>query len=139
LVVVDHFCLSHDPLHNKAVPTNRIKKLWEMVEGGASWNQRYYQLVRDRLHRMGVIRIIDRNHTTGKAWRWESGEAFPEDTWKDEQRKFREKHRLPSGDSGEQIICSRENKVHNTLYQDAPQISPFSGENTLVRPPPWLE
>ena len=31
LVVAD-FCLQQDPLENKAVPTNRIKKLWAMVD-----------------------------------------------------------------------------------------------------------
>ena len=59
-MVVADFCLQQDPLHNQAVPTNRIKKLWEMVEGGAAWNQQYYQIVRERLHRMGVIEIVDR-------------------------------------------------------------------------------
>ena len=67
LAVAD-FCLREDPLENKAVPTSRIKKLWEMVPGGAAWNQRYFQVVRERLHRMGVIRICDRNHESGKAW-----------------------------------------------------------------------
>jgi ABC-type branched-subunit amino acid transport system substrate-binding protein len=60
LVVAD-FCLQQDPLHNQAVPTNRIKKLWKFVEGGAAWNQQYYQIVRERLHRMGVIRIAHKN------------------------------------------------------------------------------
>ena len=76
LVVAD-FCLQQDPLENKAVPTNRIKKLWAMVEGGAAWNQRYYQVVRDRLHRLGIIRITDRHHDNGKAWRWDTGTNLP--------------------------------------------------------------
>ena len=71
LVVAD-FCLQQDPLENKAVPTNRIKKLWKMVAGGAAWNQQYFQIVRERLHRMGIIRIFDRQHHSGKAWRWEA-------------------------------------------------------------------
>ena len=52
LVVAD-VCLAQDPLDNNAVPTNRFKKIWAMVEEGASWNQSYYQIVRDRLDRDG--------------------------------------------------------------------------------------
>ena len=48
------FCLKTDPLSNRAVPTNRIKKIWAMVKDGCPWNQKHYRIVRDRLHRMGV-------------------------------------------------------------------------------------
>lgn len=134
LVVAD-LCLKQDPLSNHAVPTNRIKKIWEMVEGGATWNQTYYQLVRDRLNRMGVIRITDKKHTAGKAWRWESGSEFPLDSWKEEEKKLKE--RLPSGDSEERIVSYREKKVHNTLYQNTLENPSSWVENLLVRPPPW--
>jgi hypothetical protein len=133
-LAVAEFCLKQDPLGNKAVPTNRIKKIWEMVEGGASWNQRYYQLVRDRLHRLGVIRITDRNHYPGKAWTWEVGQNFPADSWKEEQRIL--KGRLPSSDPGDRIICNGREKVHNTLYQDAQQNHRSCCVVPLVRPPP---
>ena len=99
LVVAD-FCLQQDPLDNKAVPTNRIKKLWKMVTGGAAWNQQYFQIVRERLHRMGIIRIFDRQHHSGKAWRWEASDSFPADDYRKEQRKLRERSRLRTGVAG---------------------------------------
>jgi hypothetical protein len=132
-LAVAEFCLRQDPLGNSAVPTNRIKKLWAMVEGGANWNQRYYQIVRDRLDRMGVITITDRDHHPGKAWRWESGGSFPEGSWKEEQRKLRERSRQPSGDG---MVRYRERKVHNTLYQDGRDFEPIDATIPLVRAPP---
>lgn len=132
LAVVE-FCLRHDPLGNKAVPTNRIKRLWGMVEGGASWNQHYYQIVRERLERMGIITITDREHEPGKAWRWEAGRDFPEGSWKEEQRKLKERVKHLSGD---EVELNRERMVHNTLYQNAAVSEPIQATIPLVRPPP---
>lgn len=132
-LAVAEVCLRHDPLGNKAVPTNRIKKLWAMIENGANWNQNYYQIIRDRLDKMGIITITDRNHEHGKAWRWESGEDFPEGTWKEEQRKLRERGKRSSGDD---MVMNREKKVHNTLYQDALVFGPIAATIPLVRAPP---
>jgi hypothetical protein len=141
-LAVVNFCLQQDPLANKAVPTNRIKKLWEMVEGGAAWNQQYYQVVRDKLNRMGIIRIFDRKHRTGKAWRWESGECFPEQDYREEQRRLREEARMPTGEAGSYrdlvgIKNTVQNfKVHNTPYGDGGGISRLQGEIAEVRGPP---
>jgi hypothetical protein len=141
LAVAD-FCLREDPLENKAVPTNRIKKLWAMVEGGAAWNQRYYQVVRERLHRMGIIRITDRHHDNGKAWRWEAGDVFPSTDYREEQRKCREKLRIGVGEAGSfRDLVSITNivmnyKVHNTLYQDGERIWGLREESPEVRGPP---
>ena len=99
-LAVAQFCLKQDPLENKAVPTNRIKKLWTMVDGGAAWNQTYFQIVRDRLDRMGMIQIFDRKHESGKAWRWESTDSFPADNYREEQRKLRERSRIRTGIAG---------------------------------------
>ena len=138
LIVAD-FCLNHDPLDNKAVPTSRIKKLWSMVAGGAPWNQRYFQIVRDRLDRMGVVRIFDRNHQTGKAWRWEAGANFPAGSWKEEQRKLKCKKR-GLGKPFEEFIAVAtnvlKNKLHNTLYQTDARFSDVSAPSPVVRPPP---
>ena len=140
LAVAD-FCLREDPLDNKAVPTNRIKKLWEMVKGGAPWNQRYFQLVRERFHRMGVIRICDRNHENGKAWRWDAGEGFPSEDYREEQRECRERCRL-RGEAGSfrDLVnvkrSGRDCKVHNTLYKDAGEIPGLREQIAEVRPPP---
>lgn len=132
-LAVAEFCLRHDPLGNKAVPTNRIKKLWAMVEGGANWNQRHYQIIRDRLDRMGVIAITDRDHEPGKAWRWESGQDFPEGSWKEQQRKCKERVRHLVGD---EIELNRERNEHNTLYQYGPDFGPIQATVPLVRAPP---
>ena len=141
-LVVAEFCLQQDPLDNKAVPTNRIKKLWAMVEGGAAWNQQYFQIVRERLHRMGIIRIFDRQHHSGKAWRWEATDSFPADDYRKEQRKLRERSRLRTGVAGSyrDLVAGtrtiRELKVHNTLYHNADEISGLQAEMAEGRAPP---
>ncbi|QDT48888.1 hypothetical protein Pan258_29350 [Symmachiella dynata] len=145
--VPDHFietfmevadvCLNSDPLENKAVPTNRIKKLWAMVEGGAAWNQKYFQIVRDRLDRMGVIRITDRHHQEGKAWRWVAGSEFPSDSWKEHQQRYRVK--ILKGEAQELCLVKNKlenNKVHNTLYQIQSDFQSVSPLEPAVRPPP---
>ena len=111
VLTVAEFCLSTDPLSNKAVPTNRIKKIWGMVKGGATWNQKYYQIVRDRLHRMGVISIFDRKHHVGKAWRWSVAKIMPAGNWKEEQRRLKEEHRVQAELDSEEIE-SKQNNVH---------------------------
>jgi hypothetical protein len=141
LVVAD-FCLQQDPLSNKAVPTNRIKKLWKFVEGGAAWNQQYYQIVRERLNRLGVIQIVDRQHASGKAWRWEAGESCPSDDYRKEQRKLRERSRLRTGEVGSYcdlatgITSNREVRLHMTLYHESAQISGLQVEMVEGRAPP---
>ena len=140
-LVVAEFCLQQDPLSNQAVPTTRMKKIWGMVKDGAPWNQKYFQIVRDRLHRMGVIRIFDRQHSVGKAWRWESGDDFPEESLGEQQRKLREKCELPAGDPISLVeflsdIRSKNNNLHNTLYYDETQISAICLPNLQIRPPP---
>jgi hypothetical protein len=141
-LTVAHFCLSTDPLSNRAVPTNRIKKIWGMVKDGAAWNQKYFQVVRDRLNRMGIISIFDRQHHAGKAWRWSVGNSFPEHSWKEDQRKLKEELRLPAelAKSFEEIVAvdsdNDNNNLHNTLYHDEAQISAVSEPDEQVRPPP---
>ncbi len=137
-LTVINFCLKDDPLQNQAVPTNRIKKIWNMVRGGSSWNQKYFQVVRNRLHRLGVVSIFDREHHVGKAWKWEVGKNMPTDSWREDQRKLRDEHRLPSelDKSFEDLISNRENE-HNTLYQLVGDFSVPSPSNKEVRPPPW--
>ena len=90
---------------------------------------------------MGVIRILDKKHRTGKAWRWESGD-FPSEDYREDQRKAKEKLGLPTGEAGDYrdlmgVTTSVRNfKVHNSLYQDAEGISGFQQEIAEVRGPP---
>ena len=136
LVVAD-LCLNRDPLDNKAVPTNRIKKLWDMVKDGAAWNQQYFQIVRDRLERMGVVQIIDRKHRAGKAWRWDVGSEFPAESWKAHQQKHQEK--ILRGEAEELSVDRNKlenNKGHNTLYQIEAGFREVSPIEPAVRPPP---
>lgn len=141
LVVAD-FCLNVDPLDNKAVPTNRFKTLWKMVEGGACWNQRFFQIVRDRLHQAGVLRIFDRNHESGKAWRWDVGPNFPARSWKEEHRRLKERSKPLRGPalSFEELAASSNvvlnNLQHKALYQTDCRILGVSGRETHARPPP---
>ena len=140
-LAVAEFCCRTDPLDNKAVPTNRIKKIWAMVKDGSPWNQKYFQVVRNRLHRMGVISIFDRQHHVGKAWRWESGENFPEESLGQQQRKLKAKCQLPPGDPislvGFLVDIDRENNnMHNTLYYDESKNLAVSEPDEQVRPPP---
>jgi hypothetical protein len=134
-MVVADVCLNQDPLENKAVPTTRIKKLWGMVCGGAPWNQRYFQIVRDRLDRMGVIRIFDRKHSTGKAWKWEAG-SFPLGSFKEAQRKLKRKGLGLTLSFELENTFEKNNKVHNTLYETGGQILGSWTRQPVVRPPP---
>jgi hypothetical protein len=106
-----------------------------MVKGGATWNQKHYQIVRDRLHRMGVISIFDRKHHVGKAWRWSVGKNMPAGNWKEEQRRLKEEHRVPAELNSEEIE-SKQNNVHKTLYYNECPISTVSLPDEQVRPPP---
>jgi hypothetical protein len=140
LAVAD-FCLNHDQLENKAVPTNRFKKLWGMVKNGAAWNQSYFQIVRDRLDRMGIVKIIDRQHTKGKAWRWEATPHFPSESWKAEQQKLKERCRGSGfGQSFDEFITDisndTHNKLHNTLYKSGSENRRLSAPHPDSRPPP---
>jgi len=149
-LLVAHLCLRQDPLQNEAVPTNRIKKLWGMVKGGAAWHQKHYQIVRDRLHRMGVINIYDREHHSGKAWRWVAGKYFPSQDYREEQHKgssslagARCGHGCAGGTSvrtSPSVFLSEVNdekeKVHNTLYKEGDGIWADSERIPSVRAPP---
>ncbi len=134
-VVVADACLNQDPLDNKAVPTNRFKALWKLVKHGAPWNQKYFQVVRDTLHRMGVIKIVDRHHHQGKAWQWEAGPCFPTFISKAEGRKLKRSRQLV-------VVTTaltdnvNDNKVHNTLYHTDAMILAIRGAQPDVRPPP---
>ncbi len=139
-LAVAEFCVKTDPLSNKAVPTNRIKKIWSMVKNGSPWNQKYYQVVRNRLHRMGVISIFDRQHHVGKAWRWVSGENFPEKSLREQERKLKAKLVKRPPVSLVEFLGDTYNKnniLHNTLYYDETQISAVFPPDQQVRPPPW--
>jgi hypothetical protein len=139
-ITVADFCLNHDPLENKAVPTNRFKKLWSLVEDGAPWNQEYFQIVRDRLDDMGVVDVFDRQHEPNKAWRWNSGPEFPAETWKESQRTMTEEYkvlaeRVPSNEEAVDFSLW-EKYLHNTLYHFAEEHHRFLSEKFVVRPPP---
>jgi len=143
LVVAD-FCLNQDPLENKAVPTNRFKKIWAMVSRGASWNQTYYQVVRDSLDRVGVLNIFDRNHDNNKAWRWEAGSNFPAQSRKEHLSKQSERLKgFSLGVSYEEFIGNTviviDGQLHNTLYQTNNRFLSLQGlwnRKSDIRPPP---
>jgi hypothetical protein len=90
---------------------------------------------------MGIIRIFDKKHRSGKAWRWDSGD-FPSQDCKEEQRTAEEKLGLLAGEAGDHrdLVGSTsivmDFKRHNTLYQDAEGISGFTDRNLPVRAPP---
>jgi hypothetical protein len=139
-LAVAEFCVKTDPLSNKAVPTNRIKKIWGMVRNGAAWNQKYFQVVRDRLHRMGVIRIYDRQHHIGKSWRWIIGKNFPEGSLGEQERKLKDKLvKRPPVSLVEflAVTYNKNNNIHNSLYHDEAQFSAVCPPDQQVRPPPW--
>jgi hypothetical protein len=85
-----------------------------------------------------VIRIFDRKHSKGKAWRWEAG-SFPLGSFKETQRRVKKKGLLAGmalsfGQGNTTSI--KNNKVHNTLYQTAGQILSLRARQPVVRPPP---
>jgi hypothetical protein len=121
-------CMRQDPLSNQAVPTNRFKKLWDMVKDGSPWNQKYFQIVRERLNKLKVIRIIDRHREAGKAWKWEAGKDFPSESYKTPKQPSH----LEAG------IDIKENyKEHNTLYQNRSDFEEILDLEEIIRPPPW--
>ena len=127
LVVAD-FCLNQDPLENKAVPTNRIKKIWKMVVGGASWNQTFYQVVRDRLDKMGIVHIFDRQHDNNKAWRWDVGPNFPAESWEKEQQSLAELvKRSRFGISYQEFIAHTKIVIDEALHNPVSNRFAFSG------------
>ena len=137
LIVAD-VCLNQDPLDNKAVPTNRIKKIWGMVKGGSPWNQSYFQIVRKMFNRMKVIRIFDRQHATGKAWRWEVGSNFPAASWKEGQQQLKQRCKAlkTGGVDPLALKTNRREREHNTLYQTRSWISGSRAIEQAIRPPP---
>ena len=71
------------------------------------------------------------------------GKNMPSGSWKQEQRKFKEEHRLSPelAKTFEEIVADIDNKnnnIHNTLYHDEFQISAICLPDQQVRPPPWL-
>lgn len=142
-MAVADVCLIQDPFGNQAVPTNRFKKLWAIVKEGAPWNQRYFQIVRNRLHSMGVVKIIDRNHRQGKAWKWDTGPNFPKSgSWKEAHSQLDEEHRLPAGLTpnfeklSANIIVDKKHNLPNTLYHVMGRFHKSKGHQLFARPPP---
>lgn len=136
------FCLN-DHLDNKAVPVNRIKAIWNLVSDTPSWNQTYFQIVRNHLEKIGVINIFDKNHQVGKAWKWEMGENFPTKT--QDQHSEKRVRRAGTSNNGRLSTAGarewvgkriRKERIHNSLYQT---LRPNSGkgiQNDLHRGPP---
>ena len=92
------------------------------------------------LHRMGVIRIYDRQHHVGKAWRWVSGENFPEKSLGEQERKLKGKLvKRPHVSLVEFLDDTyyKNNNLHNTLYYIETQFSAVFPPGQQVRPPPW--
>lgn len=129
------FCLN-DHLENQALPTNRIKAVWNLMPGAPSWNQDYFQIVRDELERVGFVNIFDKHHKIGKAWRWRKGPSFPG------MKKTRVGgvggSRRPStgGAREERSKGIKERSVYNSLYQTGDQNSRSAASLSQIRPPP---
>jgi len=131
------FCLN-DPLENNALPVNRIKAVWNLIEDAPSWNQNYFKVVRIHLERIGVVRIFDKNHEAGKAWRWAKGENFP--------AKMRDRchttvtsssRRLSTASAKEWLEKGiRKEEVHKSLYHLPHRFSEFAIQSHLYRGPP---
>jgi len=71
------FCLN-DPLENDALPVNRIRAIWNLVQDAPNWNQKYFQVVRRHLEKNSIVDIYDKDHKPGKSWRWKKGANFPQ-------------------------------------------------------------
>jgi hypothetical protein len=136
------FCLN-DHLENKALPVNRIKAIWNLIDDTTSWNQTYFQIVRNHLEKIGVINIFDKNHQAGKAWKWKKGENFPTNM----QDHYSEKRvrragtpnngRLSTGGAREWVGKGiRKERIHNSLYHSLRPNSGIVMQNSLHRGPP---
>tara|TARA_R110002167_G_scaffold77944_8_gene216075 strand:- start:1837 stop:3630 length:1794 start_codon:yes stop_codon:yes gene_type:complete len=141
-VGVISFCLN-DHLENQALPVNRIKAIWNLIEDTTSWNQTYFQIVRNHLERLKVINIFDKNHQPGKAWKWKKGENFPTKMWKKNSEK--RVRRAGTSSSGRPSTAGarewagkgiRKERIHNSLYQTLRPNSGIVMQNSLHRGPP---
>ena len=136
------FCLE-DHLENKALPVNRIKAIWNLIEDTPSWNQTYFQVVRNHLEKIGVVKIFDKNHQSGKAWRWEKGDNFP--TIIQDQHSEKRVRRAGTSNNGRLSTAGarewvgkgiRKERIHNSLYQTLRPNSGIVMQNSLHRGPP---
>ena len=88
---------------------------------------------------MGVIRIFDRQHESGKAWKWDTGANFPAGSWREEQQRLKQRRarvNVDSGDLPSPSSMGKEEKVHNTLYETDSSISGGVAARQAIRPPP---
>lgn len=125
------FCLNN-PLENKALPVNRIKAIWDLVPNAPSWNQSYFQVVRDHLEHVGIVKIIDKEHQIGKAWKWDKGEKFPGERKSSDEGPTEVKERKEEKEIKEEY-------VYNTLYQIHDQYLQIEAHGWPNRAPPPLD
>ena len=141
-VSVIAFCLN-DHLANMALPVNRIKAIWSCVVDPPSWNQLHFKIVRCHLEKNGVVKIIDKYHQAGKAWKWEKGINFPT-KMRDRQSgtKVRRvgasiKERPSTAGAREWVGKSiRKKRIHKSLYHPLPEFQTLSVQNKCYRGPP---
>jgi hypothetical protein len=112
---------------NGQISTNWFKDMFKQM--GIAWNQDYYMAAREKLHAMGVIRIIDRRHKRNVAWKWGHCFNIPA-SWKEEQRALKEK--LPKGEEEELPSLCHDITVYTTEDEETNSATPFRPP----RPPP---
>lgn len=70
------WCLKN-PNKDNSVPTERIKRLWELFPEAANWNQKRYSAAWRHLDKAGYVNIYDKKYGHRKAMRWCMGRLFP--------------------------------------------------------------
>ena len=128
---VVEFALLMDRNEDHSLPHNRAEQLWTALNVSVKFDARKWAVCRDQLEKHGVITIIDRNYSSGKAMKWAVGTYFPFlGLWKTK------KERSILGPASLPTRRNRTTEQHNTLLQWQSVPSPVLGSLKLPRPPP---
>ena len=128
---VVEFALLMDRNEDHSLPHNRAEQLWTALNVSVKFDARKWAVCRDSLEKHGIIAIIDRNYSSGKAMKWDVGTFFPFlGLWKTP----RERSLL--GPASLPTRRKRTTQQHNTLLQLQSNLGTVLASLKLPRPPP---
>jgi hypothetical protein len=120
-----------DRNEDHSLPPNRAEQLWTALNVSVKFDARKWAVCRDQLEKYGIISVIDRNYSSGKAMKWDVGTYFPFlGLWKTK------KERSILGPASLPTRRNRTTEQHNTLLQLQSTLMPVLVFLKLSRPPP---
>ena len=117
----------HDKNNDDSVPSARAESLWTLLydQGviAVPFCPRKWKITRDRLERLGVVKI-DHDYHRGQAMKWWTGDWFPGlGLWKAKKGKGI----MEAVALAEFLIGERGKDIHNSLWQQAIHELDYSG------------